>query len=66
MKTEIGEYVVGAYLKLCLECDFVDYNVRPPTSGLEGLAEFDVIGLRFGDTTAYVCEVSTHLGGLTL
>lgn len=64
MKTEIGEYVVGAYLKLCLGCDFVDYNVRPPTSGLEGLAELDVVGLRFGDTAAFVCEVSTHLGGL--
>lgn len=64
MKTEIGEYVVGAYLKQCLECDFVDYNVRPPTIGLEGLAELDVVGLRFRDTAAFVCEVSTHLNGL--
>ena len=34
-----GEYVVGAYLRLCEKCDVVDYNVRPPQSGLSGLAE---------------------------
>ena len=64
MKTEMGEYVVGAYLKQCLECDFVDYNVRPPVGGLEGLTELDVIGLRFADRTAFLCEVATHLDGL--
>lgn len=64
MRTEMGEYVVGAYLKQVLACDFVDYNVRPPVSGLEGLAEIDVLGLRFSDDTAYVCEVTTHLDGL--
>jgi hypothetical protein len=64
MKTEMGEYVVGAYLKQVLKCDFVDYNVRPPCGGIEGLAEFDVVGLRFSDSTAYICEVTTHLGGL--
>ena len=45
MKTEIGELIVGAYLKQRLGCDVVDYNVRPPSGGLAGLAEFDVIGL---------------------
>ena len=30
MKTEMGEYIVGAYLKLVEGCDVVDYNVRPP------------------------------------
>ena len=33
------EYVVGAYLKLEEECDFVDFNVRPPGGGLKGLGE---------------------------
>lgn len=28
--TEMGEYVVGAYLKLVEGCDVVDYNVRMP------------------------------------
>lgn len=64
MKTEIGEFVVGAYLKHVLKCDFVNYNVRPPGGGLEGLGELDVVGFRFSDRTAFVCEVTTHLGGL--
>jgi hypothetical protein len=61
---ETGEYLVGAYLKLVEECDFVDYNVRTPGGGLAGLNELDVVGLRFATSTAYICEVTTHLGGL--
>ena len=64
MKTQMGEYIVGAYLKEILNCDVVDFNVRPPTTGLEGLAEFDVIGLRFSDKVGYICEVTTHLDGV--
>lgn len=64
MATEMGEYIVGAYLKLEEECDFVDYNVRPPGGGLEGLEELDVVGLNFKTETAYLCEVTTHIGGL--
>ncbi|MCB9158909.1 MAG: hypothetical protein H6644_03470 [Caldilineaceae bacterium] len=65
MNTTMGEYATGAYLKLILECDVVDYNVRPPGGGLEGLAEFDVVGLRFTDSTAFMCEVTTHLHGVS-
>jgi hypothetical protein len=64
MKTEIGEYIVGAYLRLIQNCDFIDYNVRPKEKGLSGLTEIDVVGLRFNDLTAYLCEVTTHLDGL--
>ena len=64
MKTEIGEYIVGAYLKMIENCIFVDYNVRPPGGGLKGLAEFDVLGLNFETKTAYLCEVTTHILGL--
>ncbi len=64
MKTEIGEYIVGAYLKEIFECDFVDYNVRRPGGGLKGLEEFDVVGLDFTTQTAYLCEVTTHIRGL--
>jgi len=64
MLTDIGEYIVGAYLKLKLDCDFVDYNVRPPGGGLEGLHELDVIGLDFKNSIAYLCEVTTHIRGL--
>jgi len=64
MKTDIGEYIVGAYLKIIEECDFVDYNVRYPGGGLRGLGELDVLGLRFNDKTAFLCEVTTHIRGV--
>ena len=64
IKTDIGEYVVGAYLKIIKKCDFVDYNVRPPGGGLEGLNELDVVGLDFKNKIAYICEVTTHIRGV--
>lgn len=64
MLTDIGEYIVGAYLQLGMECDVIDYNVRPPGGGLTGLTEFDVIGFNFRTETAYLCEVTTHIRGL--
>jgi hypothetical protein len=64
MKTDIGEYIVGAYLKSIKECDFIDYNVRIPGGGLKGLSELDVVGLNFKTNTAYLCEVTTHIRGL--
>lgn len=64
MITDVGEYLVGAYLQLILECDVVDYNVRPPGGGLEGLGELDVVGLNLKTHQAYLCEVTTHIRGL--
>jgi hypothetical protein len=64
MSTEMGEYIVGACLKLLMGCDVVDYNVRRPGGGLVGLDELDVLGLDFKNKTAYLCEVTTHLDGL--
>jgi hypothetical protein len=64
MLTDVGEYIVGAYLQLEEGCDFVDYNIRPPGGGLEGLGELDVVGLNFKTKTAYVCEVTTHIRGV--
>ena len=66
MPTEMGEYLVGAYLKLVLECGVVDYNARPPSGGLQGLGELDVIGFDFSNRKAYLCEVTTHLDGLQI
>ena len=66
MTAEMGEYVVGAYLKLEEQCNFVDYNVRPPGGGLEGLKELDVVGFNFSSGTAYLCEVTTHIRGLLI
>lgn len=64
MLTDIGEYIVGAYLKLSEGCDFVDYNVRAPGGGVEGLGELDVLGLKMETKKAYLCEVTTHIRGL--
>lgn len=64
MLTDIGEYIVGAYLKLKLGCDFVDYNVRPPGGGLKGLEELDVLGLDLKNNVAFLCEVTTHIRGV--
>lgn len=66
MPTEMGEYIVGAYLKLVKGCGVVDYNARPPGGGLEGLGELDVVGFDLVDRRAYLCEVTTHLRGLLI
>ena len=57
---EIGEELVGAWLRMIAECDFVQYNV--PLRDKQG--EIDVVGLNLANETAYICEVATHLGGL--
>lgn len=62
----MGEYLVGAYLKLILGCGVVDYNARPAGGGLAGLGELDVIGFDFANERAYLCEVTTHLDGLQI
>jgi len=66
MATEMGEFLVGAYLKIVLGCNVVDYNARPPGGGLAGLGELDVIGFDFENRKAYFCEVTTHLDGLLI
>ncbi|MCK1656483.1 hypothetical protein [Bradyrhizobium sp. 151] len=66
MPTEMGEYLVGAYLKLVLGCSVVDYNARPQGGGLQGLGELDVIGFDFVNRNVYLCEVTTHLDGLLI
>lgn len=61
---DIGELIVGAYLQVIEECDFVHYNTRLPGGGVPGLRELDVIGLKLESSTAYLCEVTTHLRGV--
>lgn len=61
---EMGEYVVGAYLKLVERCDVVDYDVRLPGGGLAGLNELDVVGFCFKEGKAFLCEVTTHIDGV--
>jgi hypothetical protein len=66
MLTDVGEYLVGAYLQIHEECDVVDYNVRPPGGGLEGLKELDVVGYNFKTNSVFMCEVTTHIQGLLI
>jgi Holliday junction resolvase-like predicted endonuclease len=56
---EMGEYVVGAYLKHIKGCQHVWYNVR---AGKQG--EIDVVGLDLRRRIVYICEVETHIKGL--
>ena len=55
----IGEELVGQYLKHIKKCDFISYNVSTPdTQG-----EIDVIGICIGksEKRIYICEVAIHL-----
>jgi hypothetical protein len=57
---EVGEELVGAWLRIIAGCDFVQYNVHLR----DKQGEIDVIGLNLASATAFVCESATHLGGL--
>ena len=57
---EVGEEIVGTWLRYCKRCDFVDYNV----SVRDGQGEIDVVGINLPEKRAYVCEVATHTSGL--
>ena len=57
---EVGEEIVGTWLRYCAKCDFVDYNV----SVRDGQGEIDVVGIKLAGKRAYVCEVATHTSGL--
>lgn len=60
---DIGEDLVGAYLRFVQRCDLVAFNTRTG----KGQAEIDVIGVGLeqgGPGTVWFCEASTHTGGL--
>jgi hypothetical protein len=58
---DMGESIVGAYMRYVRKCDFVLFNSYLP----DEQGEIDVIGLRSSPACAYVAEVTTHLGGMT-
>jgi hypothetical protein len=53
----IGEEIVGQYLKYCKHCEFVEYNIN--TTETQG--EMDVVGINIENRQIFVCEVSVHL-----
>lgn len=56
---DMGESLVGAYLRYGEECDFVVYGTQT-----EGQGEIDVIGFQVEQRRVWLCEVATHLDGL--
>jgi hypothetical protein len=60
---EMGEYAVGAWLRLKGNCQIVTYDQELNPTGRE-MNEVDVIGLDLERRKAYFCEVATHLKGV--
>jgi hypothetical protein len=52
-----GEHLVGQYLRIMKNCDFVEYNLQ--TISPQG--EIDVVGISSTQNQIYICEVATHL-----
>src|SRR5258706_7886605 len=53
----VGEILVGDYLRIKEGCDFIDYNVY--TRDSQG--EIDVVGIDNRLRKVYICEVAIHL-----
>ena len=60
---EMGEYIVGAYLRIKLDCEFVVYNQKLSRRRGE-FGEVDVLGIDTNNHIIYLCEVVTHIQGL--
>ena len=56
---DIGESLVGSWLRYVAGCDVVVYGTRLPNQG-----EIDVLALKLETRDVFVCEVATHLDGL--
>lgn len=60
---DVGESLVGAYLRHVAECDVVTYN----TFFADRQGEVDVVGIKNGHPrTIWLCEVTTHVGGMQI
>src|SRR5919204_4542867 len=61
MASDIGESLVGSYLRYVVGCEVVVYN----THTLDVQGELDVIALKQGEPrTVWLCEVITHILGV--
>ena len=63
IQAQIGELIVGAYLRVINDCELVSYNQRSKEAGQQ--VELDVLGVTttHGEQTVYACEVVTHIRG---
>mgnify|MGYP000191629384 CR=1 FL=1 len=62
-QAEVGELIVGAYLRVIEECQFVTYNRRTPGDGNQPETDLVAVKSEDGEETVYGCEVVTHLDG---
>lgn len=61
MAEDIGENLVGSYLRYVAGCQFVVFNTHFP----DEQGEIDVIGLKLGNPREiWLCEVVTHIRGI--
>jgi hypothetical protein len=60
---DIGESLVGAYLRHVVGCEVVIYN----SFFADRQGEVDVVALRKGEPReVWLCEVTTHIGGMLI
>jgi hypothetical protein len=61
---DIGESLVGAYLRHIVGCEVVTYN----SFFADRQGEVDVVGIATGapPRTIWLCEVTTHIGGMLI
>jgi hypothetical protein len=60
---DIGESLVGAYLRHIVGCEVVTYN----SFFADRQGEVDVVGIKTGRPRAIrLCEVTTHIGGMLI
>lgn len=63
-QTQVGELIVGSYLRVLNDCELVSYNQRSRDTGHQTVV--DVLGVESSskEQTVHACEVVTHIGGL--
>lgn len=60
---DIGESLVGAYLRHVVGCNVLTYN----SFFADRQGEVDVVGIENGERrTIWLCEVTTHIGGMLI
>ncbi len=63
MAAEIGESLVGSYLRLIKGCEIVTFNQRLSKEPIQ-MGETDVLAIDLDTDTVYLCEVVTHIRGM--
>ncbi|MEF8874300.1 MAG: hypothetical protein V5A88_06475 [Candidatus Thermoplasmatota archaeon] len=63
-EADVGELIVGAYLKKVVDCEIVTYHQTSLEKGEQ--KEIDVLGINTSDDgkEVFLCEVVTHLDGM--